>query len=271
MNVEVLPRWPPGWKPDHVRVLCATTANDGHFGPLLPFAEACVRSGHEVRVAAPLSYGPALARAGFPHEPCADAPPEAIGPIMAGLASLPFAEANDVVVREVFGRIDAQAALPRLLEIVEGWRPDVVLRESAELSSLAAAERFGVPHVQVCVGMHEVAARFAETIGQPLAELGRQAGLSPRHLASALAAEATVSLVPEPSTSRLATPRRTSTPSSAFTRLSAPCSALAQLTGEIPTNRWCTSTSVPSPAPYLPLPGSSGRRSTPSTALMRTS
>ncbi len=52
-----------------MHVLFATTAHDGHFGPLLPFARACAAAGHEVRVAAPESYGEALARAGLRHEP----------------------------------------------------------------------------------------------------------------------------------------------------------------------------------------------------------
>jgi UDP:flavonoid glycosyltransferase YjiC (YdhE family) len=73
-----------------VRVLFSTTANDGHFGPLLPFARACVEAGHQVRVAAPESYGVALARARLPHEPFADAPPELVGPIMASLPALSF-------------------------------------------------------------------------------------------------------------------------------------------------------------------------------------
>src|ERR671912_29653 len=115
-----------------MRVLLATTANDGHFGPLVPFARACRAAGHEVRVAAPASYAPALERAGFDHEPFADAPPELIGPVMASLPTLPFEEADDTVIREVFGRIDAQAGLPAVLETVERWRPDVVVRESAE-------------------------------------------------------------------------------------------------------------------------------------------
>lgn len=180
-----------------MRVLCSTTANDGHFGPLLPFARACTASGHEVRVAAPASYADAVARAGLPHEPFADAPSELVGPIMAGLPSMSFEEADEVVVREVFGRIDAQAALPALLETVEGWRPHVVIRESAELGALAAAERFGVPHVHACIGMHEVATRFAEVIEQPLEELGRLAGLPEGRLVTALAAETVLSLVPE--------------------------------------------------------------------------
>src|SRR3954452_3395774 len=145
-----------------MRVLVATTANDGHFGPLVPFARACRAAGHEVRVAAPASYATALGRAGFEHEPFADAPPGLIGPLMASLPSMSFEEADEVVVREVFGRIDAQAALPGLARTVESWRPDVIVRESAEMASLAVAERAGVPHVHVCIGMHEVASRFAE-------------------------------------------------------------------------------------------------------------
>jgi hypothetical protein len=180
-----------------VRVLCATTGNDGHFGPLLPFARACAAAGHEVRVAAPASYAVAVERAGFPHEPFADAPPELVGPVMARLPTLGFEEADEVVIREVFGRIDAQAGLPSLVETVERWRPDLVLRESAELASLAAAERAGVPHVHVCIGMHEVATRFAEAIVDPLADLGVLAGLDAGSLAAALADETVLSLVPE--------------------------------------------------------------------------
>jgi hypothetical protein len=180
-----------------VRVLCATTANDGHFGPLLPFARALAEAGHEVRVAAPASYAGAVAKAGFAHEPFADAPRELIGPVMGRLPSLAFEEADDLVIREVFARIDAQAALPSLVETVERWRPDLLLRETAELASLAAAERADVPHVHVCIGMHEVLPRFAQAISDPLEELGRLAGLVEGRMTSALASETVLSLVPE--------------------------------------------------------------------------
>ena len=148
-------------------------------------------------MAAPASYAAAVTRAGFAHEPFADAPPELVGPVMARLPTLSFQEADDLVVGEVFARIDAQAGLPALVDTVERWRPDVVLRESAELASLAAAERAGVPTVHVCIGMHEVASHFAAVIGDPLEELGRLAGLDEGRLATALAGETMFSLVPE--------------------------------------------------------------------------
>ncbi|WP_378723112.1 glycosyltransferase [Microbacterium arthrosphaerae] len=178
-------------------MLCATTANDGHFGPLLPFARALAAAGHDVHVAAPASYADAVAKAGFTHEPFADGPRELIGPIMGRLPTLALEEADDLVIREVFGRIDAQAALPSLLETVERWRPDLILRESAELASLAVAERAGVRHVHVCIGMHEILTRFAEAITDPLEELGRLAGLAEGRMTAALASETVLSLVPE--------------------------------------------------------------------------
>ena len=180
-----------------MRVLCATTANDGHFGPLRPFARSLADAGHEVRVAAPASYARVVAAAGFRHEPFADAPRELIGPVMASLPNLAFEEADDVVIREVFARIDAQAALPALMDAVEHWHPDLILRETAELASLGAAQRAGVPHAHVCIGMHEVPPRFAEAIGEPLEELGRLAGLVEGAMTSALASETVFSLVPE--------------------------------------------------------------------------
>src|SRR5690242_14796314 len=99
---------------------------------MVPFARALIEAGHEVRFAAPASYAAALERAGFFHEPFDDAPPELIGPLMARLPSLGFDEADALVLRDVFARVDAQAGLPAVVETIERWRPDLVLRESAE-------------------------------------------------------------------------------------------------------------------------------------------
>jgi UDP:flavonoid glycosyltransferase YjiC (YdhE family) len=179
-----------------MRVLFSTTANDGHFGPLLPFARACAAVGHEVRVAAPESYAAAVERAGFAHEPFGDVPPELIGPLMARLPHLPFEEADAIVIREVFARIDAQAGLPGFVAAIERWRPDVVVRESAELASLAAAESAGIPHAHVAIGMHEIVTNFATAITEPLLELDRLVGFPDGTCSSAQAAEPVLSTVP---------------------------------------------------------------------------
>ena len=180
-----------------MRILVSTTANVGHFEPLLGIARACRDAGHEVRVAAPRSFEATVARTDFPFHPFDDAPPELIGPVMSRLPELSFEEANATVVREVFGRIDAQAALPALAAAVEAWRPDVIVREPAELGSLAVAERAGIPQVQVAIGMAEMVRLFAEQLVEPLTDLATMAGLPDDSLNRALAGVPTLSSVPE--------------------------------------------------------------------------
>ena len=179
-----------------MRVLAGSTANDGHFGPLVPFLRALTDAGHEVAVAAPESYAATLGRTGFRHLPLADPPPQLIGPVMGRLPSMSFEEADATVIREVFGRIDAQAALPGAQEAVATWRPDVVLHEPAELATLAAAEARGVPHAQVVIGMSEVLALMVGHLRAPLAELGALAGLPEDRLEAALLGQPMFSPVP---------------------------------------------------------------------------
>src|SRR6476619_998989 len=95
-----------------MRVLFATTAGTGHFGPMMPVARACAAAGHEVRVAAPVSFAGHVERAGLPFEPFDDVPPDVLGPIFGRLSSVSMEAANRIVVGDVFGRLDAQAALP---------------------------------------------------------------------------------------------------------------------------------------------------------------
>ncbi|MGH9117886.1 MAG: hypothetical protein ACRD0A_08405 [Acidimicrobiales bacterium] len=162
-----------------MRVLIASTAGAGHFGPLVPFARACLEAGHEVLVAAPASFASAVAAAGLGHVPFADVPPEIMGPVFARLPSLTEDEANDVVIGDVFGRLDARAALPGVTATIASWRPDIVLREPCEFASLVAAEWFGVPQVQVAIGLGSLGAWVLPILEEPLNELRAEAGLAP--------------------------------------------------------------------------------------------
>jgi glycosyltransferase len=144
---------------------------------LLPFAAACRHAGHEIKVAAPASFGPDVARAGLEHAPFDDVPADVMGAVFARLPGMPSDEANGIVVGEVFGRLDAQAALPGLTEHIEVWRPDVVVREACEFASLVAAERAGLPQVHVAIGMGPLDGWLLSAIASPLAELSVLAGL----------------------------------------------------------------------------------------------
>ncbi len=179
-----------------MRVLAATTAGAGHFGPLVPFARACLAAGHDVVVAAPASFAAEVAAAGFQHRPFADAPPDVLGRVFARVGALSFDEANEVVVTEVFGRLDAQAALPGLRDLVADWRPDVVVREPAELGALAAARSAGVPSVTVAIGVGEMLEYLARLMTAPLAELDAAVGLPDGACAAAMRAGPTLTCVP---------------------------------------------------------------------------
>ncbi|HEX2052176.1 MAG TPA: glycosyltransferase [Actinomycetota bacterium] len=160
-----------------MKVLFASTAGAGHFGPLVPFVEGARRGGHDVLVAAPAAFGPFVERAGFPFWPCGDTPPEQWAAVMARLPSLSFEEANNVVIGEVFAGMDARATLPRMQEAVEQWRPDLLVRESAEFGSGIAAEQAGVPQARVGIGLGASEKWMLRVAAEHLAALREEAGL----------------------------------------------------------------------------------------------
>ena len=60
------------------------------------------------------------------------------------MPTLPPAQGEVVVVGVIFARLNVDAMLPKHHEVIERWRPDVVVRESAEFASAIAAEQHGV-------------------------------------------------------------------------------------------------------------------------------
>ena len=132
-----------------MKVLFASTQGAGHFGPLVPFLEACVRGGHEVLVVGP----PTLDPGGYPFRPGATPPDEQLGPVWAGMPAQPPGQGDVVVVGHIFARLNVRAMLPTLRAAIDEWRPDLVLREPNEYASAIAAEEAGVPHARVAIGL----------------------------------------------------------------------------------------------------------------------
>lgn len=184
------------WNDPGVRVLFSTTAGSGHFGPMVPFAEASRTAGHDVKVAAPASFAGAVAKEGLDHAPFADVPEEVMGAIFGRLPELSREEANRIVLADIFGRLGAQAALPGLTEIIADWKPDVVVRETCEFGSLVAAHKARVPQVEVVIGVAATVALALPLVEAPLSELDAIAGLTEGTAYRALTSVPILSCIP---------------------------------------------------------------------------
>jgi hypothetical protein len=132
-----------------VRILFASTHGAGHFNPLVPFIDGCLARGHEVLVVGP----PTLDPRGYPFREGGSPPEKTLGPLWQRIQSLPPAQAEVVVVGRIFARLNVDAMLPHTESAIEDWRPDLVVREPNEYASAIAADRHGVPHVRVAIGL----------------------------------------------------------------------------------------------------------------------
>jgi UDP:flavonoid glycosyltransferase YjiC (YdhE family) len=157
---------------------------------MVPFAQACRAAGHDVVVAAPRSFEPAVVAAGLAFAPLGEPSPAELGAIFGRLEGLTLDEANVIVLREVFAGVDARAALPALSALVDRWAPDVILRELAEFASFVVAESRRIPQINVAIGLESFDAFAYPLLDEPLERLGVTGG------PDALSALPRVSLAP---------------------------------------------------------------------------
>src|SRR5215211_8016685 len=82
-----------------------------------------------------------------------------------------------MVLGEVFTRLDARAALPGVLDACAEWWPHVVVRETCEFAGYLAAERRGIPHARVGIGLGGSEDFISEIVTGVLADLRAELGL----------------------------------------------------------------------------------------------
>jgi UDP:flavonoid glycosyltransferase YjiC (YdhE family) len=163
-----------------MRFLFATTSGTGHLAPMLPFAHALERAGHDVLVAGSGSAGDLARREGLAYRPLGEPPPSQLDAVHERLKSLSNDESPEVAIQDMFVRTYAAAALRDMLPLVRSWRPDVVLRESTEFASCLAAERCGVPHVRIGFALSAANEDWILALAAPaLDELREQLGMGP--------------------------------------------------------------------------------------------
>jgi UDP:flavonoid glycosyltransferase YjiC (YdhE family) len=162
-----------------MRVLITTTGSAGHFGPLVPFARAVEAAGGDVLVATRESTAPQVRAAGYAVAPFADSADPEREAIFDGLWDLSNDDASIRVVSEVFGRIDARAALPSLRATIARWRPDAILQEAYEFGGALAGADAGVPVVRVGIGLSSVERLVMPATEAALEDVRAEAGLRP--------------------------------------------------------------------------------------------
>ncbi len=180
-----------------MRILFSTTAGAGHFGPLVPFARALQRAGHDVLVAAPAEFGPVVEGAGFAFAPFAgrsDADARAMFAKMGEASS--FEAKNRIMVRDGFGTLYPRAALPALLRLVDDWRPDVIVRETAEFASLVIAIGRRIPRAHVSIGLLGLMDLLGGAVMEPLAVVAAEFGLTIPSDTSPFLGEPTLTMAP---------------------------------------------------------------------------
>lgn len=179
-----------------MRILIATTANAGHFGPMIPFAQALIRAGHEVLVAAPASFAAAVERAGFRHWPCADLDPAELAEIHRRMFAEPPERRNEAFVSLGVGPA-VRSMLPGLLGAIDDWRPDAILREVGELGSAIAGELRGVRLAQMLIGLDKFVGFTVPLAARALADYRESLGLPPDPDGSYLDSQPSLSLLPQ--------------------------------------------------------------------------
>jgi UDP:flavonoid glycosyltransferase YjiC (YdhE family) len=179
-----------------MRFLMTTHSGAGHFGPMIPFAHALTRAGHEVLVAIARSAAPMVERAGLEPYPLHEPSFDIEAPYWEAASAADDDEAAKIAVTDVFGRMRGPAMLPGLLDAVAGWRPDVVVHEITEIAGVAAAERHGVPHVRLGIGLVMDQHWGFELLNPPLEEMRSRLGLRPDPRGARLAGSPFVTQAP---------------------------------------------------------------------------
>src|SRR3954447_18443013 len=163
-----------------MRILFTFIGGLGHFHPLAPVARAAAAGGHEVAVAGSGALTAEIQAAGFrafatspPRTPATDRrrrDTTALSPVAGEAAELEFAEN--------FADKGARRHATAVQEHICAWRPDVLVRDEADLGSAIASEVLRVPTATVLVLAAGMLVR-PDLVSGPLATLRAEHGLPP--------------------------------------------------------------------------------------------
>ncbi|MBN1680911.1 MAG: glycosyltransferase family 1 protein [Anaerolineae bacterium] len=148
----------------------------GHFHAMVPLAQALVDHGHDVAFATGERFGPIVKRVGFDHFPCGW---DSLGVrnIFTELPGWPPVAVREAPpgIQQLWAFIQAYAPgmVDDLINLMQVWKPDVIVRDPAEFGSYITAELFDLPYASIDWAI------YISTYGctEPLNALRRRYGL----------------------------------------------------------------------------------------------
>lgn len=163
-----------------MRLLCVTHPADGHLNPMLGVSAALRAEGHEVLWAAPPRFVSRIEARGERAVACGldwlceEGPPE---PPTEADGALP----DNGAFQRLFLRTTATTVARDLRGVIEGFRPDVLVRETVEFGAAAAAEAAGLPWATIDItfpgGPESEIVNNPDTYAAPLTAIRRAADL----------------------------------------------------------------------------------------------
>jgi UDP:flavonoid glycosyltransferase YjiC (YdhE family) len=159
-----------------MRVLFTALPATGHVHSILPLAVAVRDAGHDVAVATGTSSAPTIQAHGLGY---LAAGVDRFGDLFEGAPSVTDPNLRHWVARVAFGTRGPQRMVPDLQRHLEAWRPDVLVRESAELAAALVAEARGLPHAAVSAGAWASLDARRATIAEHMAQHRESLGLEP--------------------------------------------------------------------------------------------
>jgi UDP:flavonoid glycosyltransferase YjiC (YdhE family) len=163
-----------------MRVLCSSTPMEGVFTPFVPLGRALLAAGHDVLVATGPDLQSRVASDGFAT---AVAGPTALEGALTAMADP--AVANTTPEGEswqfgaaMFGGVIAPAKLPKLRQLTDHFRPDLIVHPPVDVAAALVAAENGLPSVTYGFGQL-LEPQLVAALSDRVAPLWREAGLDP--------------------------------------------------------------------------------------------
>src|SRR5215217_172447 len=157
-----------------MRILFGSWPGYGHLLPMVPMIRAAQHGGHDVVISSGADMTALIGRLGVAAHRSGVTLAESYErmPAQATISELPPEQQPAFAARHLFGAGAVDRARD-LLDLLQRWRPDLIVHDTLELGSPTAAALRGIPHVTHGYGpMVPNTSSFAAAIAAAISDAG---------------------------------------------------------------------------------------------------